>query len=77
MILVAVVVAGCSNGSSLERLLEARRLSSDLLLQFANAADAANLAVMAGTDEMATGFTREAEQATQAVEPVRNFVCEA
>lgn len=47
--------------------MQARRLSSDLLLQFANAADAANLAVMAGTDETATGFAQEAEQATQAV----------
>lgn len=67
MFLVAVA-AGCSNGSSLERLMEARRLSSDLLVRFANATDATNRAVMAGTDEMAAEFAREAERATQTVE---------
>ena len=67
MILVAVA-AGCNNGSSLERLMEARGLSSDLLVRFANATDAANRAVMAGTDEMATEYAREAEKATQTVQ---------
>jgi hypothetical protein len=67
MILVAVA-AGCNNGTSLERLMEAQRLSSDLLVRFANATDAANRAVMAGTDETATAYAREAEQATQTVQ---------
>ena len=67
MILVAVA-AGCSDGSSLERLLEAQRLSSDLLVRFATATDAANRAVMAGNDEMAAEFAREAEQATEKVQ---------
>jgi hypothetical protein len=66
MILVAVA-AGCNNGSSLERLMEARRLSSDLLVRFANAADAANLAVMAGSEKTSTEYAREAEQAIQTV----------
>ena len=43
--------------------MEARGLSSDLLVRFANATDAANRAVMAGTDETATQYAREAEQA--------------
>jgi hypothetical protein len=67
MILVAVA-AGCSDGSSLERLMEAQRLSSDLLVRFATATDAANRAVMAGNDEMAAEFAREAEQATEKVQ---------
>jgi hypothetical protein len=67
MILVAVA-AGCSDGSSLERLLKAQRLSSDLLVRFATATDAANRAVMAGNDEMAAEFAREAEQATEKVQ---------
>jgi hypothetical protein len=67
MILVAVA-AGCSDGSSLERLMEAQRLSSDLLVRFAAATDAANRAVMAGNDEMAAEFAREAEQATEKVQ---------
>jgi hypothetical protein len=67
MILVAVA-AGCSDGSSLERLLKAQRLSSDLLVRFATATDAANRAVMAGNDEMAAEFAREAELATEKVQ---------
>jgi hypothetical protein len=67
MILVTLA-AGCNNGSSLERLMEAQRLSSDLLVRFANVTDAANRAVMAGTDETATEYAREAEQATQTVQ---------
>ena len=67
MILVAIA-AGCNNESSLERLMEAQRLSSDLLVRFANVTDAANRAVMAGADETATEYAREAEQATQTVQ---------
>jgi len=47
--------------------MEAQRLSSDLLVRFGNEADAANRAVTAGTDETATEYAREAEQATQTV----------
>jgi len=67
-IILVAVAAGCNNGSSLERLMQAQRLSSDLLVRFANATDAANRAVMAGTDETATEYAREAEQATQTVQ---------
>jgi len=48
--------------------MEARQLSSDLLVQFGRATDAANVAVMAGHDETSTEFAREAERATRAVQ---------
>ena len=44
------------------------RLSSGLLIRFTEATEAANRAVMAGTDETATEYSREAEQATQIVQ---------
>ena len=59
---------GCDTNSSLERLSQARELSADLLVQFTSAADAANKAVMADTDEASVAFAREAEQAKQAVQ---------
>jgi len=68
IMMLLALAAGCNNGSSLERLTEAQRLSSDLLVRFANAGNAANRAVMAGTDETATGYMREAEGATQTVQ---------
>ena len=45
--LLAVVAAVAQPRTSLERLLEARRLSSELLVQFSKAVDAGNRAVMA------------------------------
>ena len=48
--------------------VEARRLASNLRVQFSKAADASNRAVMAVTDEASSAAAREAEQATQAVE---------
>jgi hypothetical protein len=52
----------------LERLLEARRLSADLLVQLTKAADAGNRAVMADTDDASAAFATEARQAMQAVQ---------
>jgi len=62
--------AGCVNGSQpvLTQQVEARRLASDLRVQFSKAADASNRAVMADTDEASSEAAREAGQATQAVE---------
>jgi hypothetical protein len=54
--------------ASLQRLLDARRLAAELLVQFTKAADAANRAVMADTDETSIAFAHEAEQATQGVQ---------
>jgi hypothetical protein len=68
--LIAAVAAGCIKApeTALERLMEARRLGADLLVQLTKAGDASNRAVMADTDEASIKFAREAEQATQAVQ---------
>ena len=69
-VLLAFAAAGCGEDVNivLERVSEARRLTADLLVQFTKAADAANRAVMADTDEASVAFAKEAEQATQAVQ---------
>ena len=54
---------GCDVNTALDRVSQARHLSADLLVQFTKAADAANRAVMADTDEASVAFAREAEQA--------------
>jgi hypothetical protein len=61
---------GCIHApeSVLERLSEARHLAANLRVQFSKAADASNRAVMADTDEASVTFSREAEQAAQAVQ---------
>jgi len=48
-------------------LSEARHLSSDLLVEFTKAADAANRAVMSESEAQSVAYAREAEQAKQAV----------
>ena len=60
--------AGCDVNSALERLSDARHLAADLFVQFTKAADAANRAVMADTDETSVAFAREAEEAKAAVQ---------
>lgn len=61
--------AGCVNGPGvLTQLVEARRLASNLRVQFTKAADAANRAVMAETDEASAAAVQESEQATQGVQ---------
>ena len=52
----------------LTQLDDARSLAADLRVQFNEAADASNRAVMADTDEASIAFARESEQATQVVE---------
>lgn len=68
--IVLMTTAGCTSSpaTALERLLESRRLTADLLVQFTKATDASNRAVMADTDEASVAFVHEAERATQAVE---------
>jgi hypothetical protein len=70
---MAVVIGslpGCFDQSSpvLTRLTEARRLAAELLVRFTKAADAANRAVMADTDEASVAFAHEAEQESQSVQ---------
>jgi len=66
--IAAIVAVGCDVNSALERLSQARHLSAELLVQFSKAADAANKAVMADTDEAPVAYPRDAEQAKQAVQ---------
>jgi hypothetical protein len=70
VVLAAAPAMACARAPqvALERLIEARRLAADLVLQFTTAADAANRAVMATTDEDSAAFAAEAEQATQAIQ---------
>lgn len=74
---LAVVLAATAVGATtscgdvnaaLEQLSQARQLSSDLLVQFTKAADAANRAVMADTDDASVAFAHEAGQAKQAIQ---------
>lgn len=67
-VMVAVGLPACRGGSELERLVEARRLSSELLVQFTTGADAGNRAVMADTDQASAASVQEAAQAAQAVQ---------
>ena len=61
-------LAGCRGEPALVQLVDARRLASDLHVQFTKAADASNRAVMADTDEASAEAAREAEHARQAVQ---------
>ena len=67
--LVAAVGAttACNAPMVLTQQVEARRLATELQLQFTKAADAANRSVMADSNDDATVAAREAEQATRAV----------
>lgn len=74
VVIMAIVAAGAAASgcrdvnAALTQQSEARDLSADLLVQFTKAADAANRAVMADTDERSLSFAREAEQATAQVQ---------
>ena len=62
-------VAACTlPPARLTQLVEARRLASELHVQFTHAADAANRAVMADTNDASTAAADEARQARQAIE---------
>jgi hypothetical protein len=66
-ILMVTALAAC-RPAVLTQLVEARRVAADLHVQFTKAADAANRAVMADTDEASAMAAREARDATQVVE---------
>jgi len=70
-LVLTVIAANLSCGSHGEpafvQLTEARRLLSEVRINFTKASDASNRAVMADTDEESIKFAREAEAATQAV----------
>lgn len=74
---MTVVLAGLTAGASaacrrvpmadLTRLVEARRLVSETLVELTKSIDAGNQAVMADTDEASVSFAREAETAATRV----------
>ena len=73
--IVAVVVAvlglpfGCQGGRDyFTQLADSHRLAGELRIQFNQAADASNRAVMADTDEASTAFARDAEKALHIVD---------
>ena len=53
--------------ASLTQLIEARRLASELRVQFSNAVETGNRAVMASADDSASAAANESRQATEAV----------
>jgi len=69
-VLLLGVASGCGEDTNvvLERLSEARQITADLQVQFTRAADAANRAVMADTDEASVTFAKEAGQATASIQ---------
>jgi len=68
LVAIAVTATACRDvNAALVELSEARHLSSDLLVEFTKAADAANRAVMSESEAQSVAYAREAEQAKQAV----------
>ena len=64
VVLTVVSVTACSTTEPVfPQLLQARRLASELHVEFTKASDAANRAVMAETDEASMAAAREAKQA--------------
>jgi hypothetical protein len=70
VICLSAGATGCGDdvNTVLEKASQARQIAADLLVDFTKAADAANRAVMAETDEASVTFAREAEEATQTVQ---------
>jgi hypothetical protein len=67
--LAAISLAACANPQTvLTQLVDARRLASELHLQFTQSAEAANRAVMAENDDAAAAAADEARRARQVVE---------
>src|SRR5262245_51395013 len=63
-----MVFGACTTRTPLAGLGEARRLAAELQVAFTRAADAANRAVMADTDEASVAYAREATEASDAVQ---------
>jgi hypothetical protein len=68
-LLAALMAAGCTDFPAvLTQLVEAGQLAANLRGELTRAADAANRAVMADTDEASAAAVREAQAATEAVQ---------
>jgi hypothetical protein len=68
VIVIAAAPACATSTAHLTRLMDARRLASELQVQFTKASDAANRAVMANSSEAASSAVGEAKRARQVVE---------
>jgi hypothetical protein len=68
MLVCLAVLGACTARTPFAGLVEARRLAADLQIEFTRAADAANRAVMADTDETSVAYAREATAALDAVQ---------
>jgi hypothetical protein len=64
---VALAALACRTDPPLLQVAQARDRSADLAVQFVTAADSANKAIMAESDEASAAFVRQAEAAKQAV----------
>jgi len=69
-LVVTIALASCyrNPGSVLERMSNARQIAARLQVEFTQASDATNLAVMADTNEASAQFARETEQKMLAVQ---------
>ena len=68
-VISAAATTGCNRPSAvLTELVEARRLASELHVQFAQAVDASNRAVMADKDDVSAAAAGEAKRAREVVE---------
>ena len=67
-VMVALPLGACTTRTPFAGLVEARRLAADVQVAFTRAADAANRAVMADTDEASVAYAREANEAVKAVQ---------
>lgn len=68
-VLMIVGMIGCTDGSPrIVQLMEAQRLSGELLIEFVKASEASDRAVMADTNEAAVRYAGESAQLSLAVE---------
>jgi hypothetical protein len=68
LVITTMTVLAACRPAVLTQLVEARRVAANVHVQFTKAADAANRAVMADSDETSAAAAREARDATEAVE---------
>lgn len=68
VLLTTLLVAGCGGDSALHQLIEARRLSAELIAQFEDAEESGNSAVMAENAERSKIFVKDTDKAVAAAQ---------
>jgi hypothetical protein len=69
IVAVLALASGCQGGRNFyAQVADSHRLAAELRIQFNQAADASNRAVMADTDDASTAFARDAEKALKIVD---------